>query len=138
MNIADTSNNGTVIEPLNSANSPTSEQANCPFYSILHDENMAVTNIPLLNPAADVDHQQQQCESSAINDFKDDTRRDWVAEPDSEKQALIDAEFQKLLTLNQELQTANNSLYAQVEKLKQELAEAEKMLQWQKKTLQCD
>ncbi|MBD2295773.1 hypothetical protein H6G06_20415 [Anabaena sphaerica FACHB-251] len=138
MNIADTSNNGTVIEPLNFANSPQSEQANCPFYSVLHDENMSVTNLPLLNPAADVYDglHLQQCESAVVDNVdnsKENTQKDWIAEPDSEKQALVDSEFQKLLTLNEDLQTANSDLYAQVEQLKQELAEAEKILQWQKK-----
>ncbi|MEA5550550.1 hypothetical protein VB713_06080 [Anabaena cylindrica UHCC 0172] len=122
MNIADTSNNGTVIEPLNSANSPSSDLASCPFYSVVHDENMAVTNLPLLNPAA-----EQQYEP-VVN-----TQKDWVAEPDSEKQAVVDSEFHKLLTLNQELSTANGDLYSQVEQLKHELTEAEKILQWQKK-----
>ncbi|AFZ55938.1 hypothetical protein H6G54_27500 [Anabaena cylindrica FACHB-243] len=122
MNIADTSNNGTVIEPLNSANSPSSDLAGCPFYSVVHDENMAVTNLPLLNPSA-----EQQCEP-VVN-----TQKDWVAEPDSEKQAVVDSEFHKLLTLNQELSTANDDLYSQVEQLKHELTEAEKILQWQKK-----
>jgi hypothetical protein len=129
MSIADTSNNGTVIEPLNSANSPPSEQASCPFYSVVHDENMAVTNLPLLNSAADVYDGLllQQCES-VVN-----PQKDWVAEPDSDTQALVDSEFQKLLTLNQELSTANDDLYSQVEQLKHELSEAEKILQWQKK-----
>ena len=57
---------------------------------------------------------------------------DWVAEPDSDKQALIDSEFQKLLALNEELRAANNDLYEQVEQLKDDLAESEKVLQWQK------
>ncbi|WP_413172501.1 hypothetical protein [Anabaena azotica] len=135
MNIADTSNNGTVIEPLNSPNSPLSEQAGCPFYSVVHDENMEVTNLPLLNPVTDVTNglHLQQCESSNTENLKNHPQQDWVAEPDSEKQAVVDSEFQKLLTLNQELSTANSDLYSQVEQLKQELAEAEKILQWQKK-----
>lgn len=136
MNIGDTSNNGTVIEPRNFANSPKSEQASCPFYSVLHDENTAVTNLPLLNPADDVDDglNIQQSESTVTDNLQDhNTQKDWIAEPDSEKQALVDSEFQKLLTLNEELQTANGDLYAQVKQLKQELAEAEKILQWQKK-----
>lgn len=135
MNIGDTSNNGTVIEPLNFANSPKSEQVSCPCYSVLHDENIAVTNLPLLNPAANVEDglNIQQSKSTVIDDLQDYTQKDWIAETDSEKQALEDSEFQKLLTLNEELQKANSDLYAQVKQLKQELAEAEKILQWQKK-----
>jgi hypothetical protein len=135
MNIADTSNNGTVIEPLNSPNSPLSEQAGCPFYSVVHDENMEVTNLLLLNPVTDVTNglHLQQCESPNTENLKNNPQQDWVAEPDSEKQAVVDLEFQKLLTLNEELSTANSDLYSQVEQLKQELTEAEKILQWQKK-----
>lgn len=135
MDIADTSNNGTVIEPLNFKNSPPSAQASCPFYSVLHDENMAVTNLPLLNPAADVHDElsQQPGESTVVDNLTDRTQKDWIAEPDSDQQAQVDSEFQKLLKLNEELQTANSDLYTEVEKLKQELAEAEKILQWQKK-----
>ncbi|WP_016949082.1 hypothetical protein [Anabaena sp. PCC 7108] len=135
MNIDDTSNNGTVIEPLNSANSPQSEQASCPFYSVVHYENMAVTNLPLLNPAADVYEglQPQQHDTTVTQNLTNHLQQDWVAEPDSDKQALVDSEFQKLLALNEELTTANGDLYSQVEQLKQELAEAEKILQWQKK-----
>lgn len=135
MKIADTSNNGTVIEPLDSANSPQSEQASCPFYSVVHYENMAVTNLPLLNPAADVYDglHPQQDDTTVVEDLKDNIPQDWVAEPDSDQQALVDSEFQKLLGLNEELTTANGDLYSQVEQLKQELAEAEKILQWQKK-----
>ncbi|WP_071189476.1 hypothetical protein [Trichormus sp. NMC-1] len=135
MNIADTSNNGTVIEPQNSANSPQSEQASCPFYSVVHYENMAVTNLPLLNPAADVYDglHLQQDDTTIVENVQDNIKQDWVAEPDSDKQALVDSEFQKLLALNEELTTANGDLYSQVEQLKQELAEAERILQWQKK-----
>ncbi|MBK1989872.1 hypothetical protein A0J48_020455 [Sphaerospermopsis aphanizomenoides BCCUSP55] len=135
MNIADTSNNGTVIEPLNSLNSPPSEQASCPFYSVVHDENMVVTNLPLLNPVADISDglNPQQCEAKVTDNLKNHVQQDWVAEPDSEQQAAVDSEFQQLLALNQELSTANSDLYNQVEQLKQELAEAEKILQWQKK-----
>jgi hypothetical protein len=134
MSIADTSDNGNVKKTPNSANSPISEQANCPFYSVLNDnEHQAVTNLPLLNPANNVDDGQQQCEYQVTENPEDNQQQDWIAEPDSEQQAVVNAEFQQLLTLNQELQKANSGLYAQVEQLKQELAEAEKILQWQKK-----
>ncbi len=120
MNEADTSNKGAVIESLNSANSPQSEQASCPFYSVVPNDNMAVRKLPLLMPAEDTQFAQ------------DTTQHDWVAEPESGKQALIDSEFQNLLALNEELRAANNNLYKEVEQLKDNLAESEKVLQWQK------
>ncbi|WP_373528870.1 hypothetical protein [Nostoc sp.] len=120
MNEADTSNKGAVIESLNSANSPQSEQASCPFYSVVPNDNMAVRKLPLLMPAEDTQFSQ------------DTTQHDWVAEPESGKQALIDSEFQNLLALNEELRAANNNLYKEVEQLKDNLAESEKVLQWQK------
>ena len=57
---------------------------------------------------------------------------DWIAEPDSEKQAVVDAEFKQLLELNQELRSANNDLYLQVEELRLAFAETQKALQKQK------
>ncbi|NEU82005.1 hypothetical protein [Nostoc sp. UIC 10630] len=120
MNEADTSNKGAVMESLNSANSPQSEQASCPFYSVVPNDNMAVKQLPLLMPAEDRQFS------------KDTTQQDWVAEPEIGKQALIDSEFQNLLALNEELRAANNNLYEQVEQLKDNLAESEKVLQWQK------
>ncbi|MEH2178838.1 hypothetical protein [Nostoc sp.] len=120
MNEADTSNKGAVMESLNSANSPQLEQASCPFYSVVPNDNMTVKKLPLLMPAEDTQFLQ------------DTPQQDWVAEPESGKQALIDSEFQKLLALNEELRTANNKLYEQVEQLKDNLAESEKVLQWQK------
>lgn len=119
MNEADTSNKGLVIESLNSANSPQSEQASCPFYSVVPNDNMTVRKLPLLMPAENTHS-------------KDTTQQDWVAEPESVKQAFIDSEFQNLLALNEELRAANNNLYEQVEQLKDNLAESEKVLQWQK------
>ncbi|MFN7660355.1 MAG: hypothetical protein ACK5P3_19885, partial [Dolichospermum sp.] len=57
---------------------------------------------------------------------------DLIVELDIDQHAQVNLEFQQLLNLNTELRTANNDLYAQVEQLKTELAEAEKVLQWQK------
>ncbi len=128
MNEAETSNNEAFVESLNSANSPQLEQASCPFYAVVPHENMAVQKLPLLGPAKDQQPETQVPEVSA-----DATKQDWVAEPDIEKQALIDSEFQKLLTLNEELRSANNGLYEQIEKLKDDLADSEKAVQWQKK-----
>jgi hypothetical protein len=121
MNEANTSNKGAVMESLNSANSPQSKQANCPFYSVVPNENMAISTLPLLMPAA---------EDTQFSE--DTTQQDWVAEPESGKQALLDSEFQNLLAFNEELRGANNKLYEQVEQLKDNLAESEKVLNWQK------
>ncbi len=127
MNEVDTSNKGAVMESLNSANSPQPEQASCPFYSVVPNESMAITKVPLLKPAKDTHY-----ETEAPQFSKDTTQQDWVAEPERDKQALVDSEFQKLLALNEDLRAANNGLYKQVEQLKDDLAESEKVLQWQK------
>ncbi|NJL64548.1 MAG: hypothetical protein HC903_25405 [Methylacidiphilales bacterium] len=58
---------------------------------------------------------------------------DWVAEPDCNKLALIDAEFQQLLVLNHELRTANSDLYNRVEELTSKLSDSEKSVQLQQK-----
>ncbi|RUR72668.1 hypothetical protein ACF3DV_06335 [Chlorogloeopsis fritschii PCC 9212] len=59
--------------------------------------------------------------------------QDWVAEPDQQEQELVGAEFQQLLALNEELRSANNELYEQVEHLKAALTESEEALQLQSK-----
>lgn len=127
MNEADTSNNRAVMEFLNSANSLQSEPASCPFYSVVPSENTA-SQLPLLKPAEDKQHDPPAAASPT-----DPTQADWVAEPDQEKQILIDAEFQKLLALNEELRADNNNLYQQVEHLQDDLAESVKALEWQKR-----
>ncbi|MBE9005112.1 hypothetical protein IQ259_08675 [Fortiea sp. LEGE XX443] len=128
MNEADTSNNKAVMESLNSANSLQPEQASCPFYAVVPSENLAMRQLPLLKPAEDQQHEPPNPQSS-----ENVTQEEWVAEPDSGQQAVIDNEFQKLLILNEELRAANNELYEQVEHLKDDLAESEKALQWQKR-----
>ncbi len=120
MNESDTSNNGAFIESLNSANSPQPEPGNSPFDSVVTQENVGIKKLLLLGPAKD-----QRTQTA--------NQQDWVAEPDSEQQAVINSEFQQLLALNQELQTANDGLYEQVGQLKSDLTESEKALQWQKK-----
>lgn len=128
MNESDTSNNGAFIESLNSANSPQPEPGNSPFDSVVTQENVGIKKLLLLGPAKDQRTQTANPQlSPGVN------QQDWVAEPDSEQQALINSEFQQLLALNQELQTANDGLYEQVEQLKSDLTESEKALQWQKK-----
>ena len=64
--------------------------------------------------------------------LEDSNQQDWIAEPNIDQQAQVNLEFQQLIKLNTELTTANNHLYTQVEQLKTELAEAEKILQWHK------
>jgi len=125
MNVVNTSNKSTVTETQNSANSPHIEQASCSFYPVVHDKDMTVTNLPLLKPTAN-----QQDQASVMENWENNTQSDWVAEPEDE--ALITSEFQQLLALNQELCSANSELYTQVGQLKDELAGAEKILQWQK------
>jgi hypothetical protein len=128
MNEADASNYEAFKESLNSANLPPQEQVSCPFYSVVPHENTPTKQLPLLQPAKD---EPPQTEVMVAREHA--SKQDWVAEPDSETQAVIDAEFQKLLNLNEELRSANSGLYEQVEQVKSELAESHKALQWQKK-----
>ncbi|WP_414588811.1 hypothetical protein [Scytonema sp. PCC 10023] len=127
MNQTDTPNNGDFVEPLTTTYSLQPEQVSCPFYSVNNSGSTAVANQPLLAPT-----QNNQCESEIASE-QDALQQEWVAEPNSEKQELIDAEFQKLLELNQELRSANNELYDKVEELKATLTESEMALQWHKK-----
>ncbi|NWF60569.1 MAG: hypothetical protein HXY43_15235 [Fischerella sp.] len=155
MNEADTPNIGPFIETLNSADMPQPQQTSCPFYSVVPMQNRAISQLPLLAPAADkqcqedVSYQDSVVETNReteitsnseslleLNEQQLDESKpglDWVAEPESEKEALIDSEFKKLLTLNEELRSANNNLYEQVEELRAALCESEGALQWQKK-----
>ncbi len=64
--------------------------------------------------------------------LEDSNQQDLIAEIDIDQHTQVNLEFQQLLNLNTELRTANDDLYSQVEQLKTELAEAEKILQWQK------
>ncbi|MEA5579980.1 hypothetical protein VB620_01335 [Nodularia harveyana UHCC-0300] len=116
------------MESLNSHNSLRPEQSNCPFYSIAPPDNMANTQAPLLKSAAEPQPEVQIPES-----HQDQTHSDWVVEPNSEQQILLDTEFKQLLALNEELRESNNQLYEEVEHLKDHLAESEKALQWQKR-----
>ena len=99
----------------------------------MDNNNITVTNLPIIKltpryrPTTDC-----QCETVVMEKLEDSNQQDWIAEPNIDQQAQINLEFQQLLKLNTELTTANNHLYAQVEQLKTELAEAEKILQWHK------
>ncbi|KAF3885702.1 MULTISPECIES: hypothetical protein [Nostocales] len=126
MNEADTPKNEAFVEPLKSSNSPQPERASCPFYSVLPGETTASANIPLLAPAQD-----KECENDITSDGASD--EDWVAEPDRDRQQMIDSEFKKLLVLNEELRLSNDDLYDQVQQLKMALNESEKAVEWQKK-----
>lgn len=155
MNEADTPNNGAFDEPQNPASAPQPQQASCPFYSVLPIENRTISQLPLLAPAP-----EQQCQEDAscqdsmteknlqieetsnseyilelnqqqLEELKPEL--DWVAEPEKEKQALIESEFKQLLALNQELRSANNDLYEQIKGLKTALSESEGAVQWQQK-----
>ncbi|MEI2578140.1 hypothetical protein [Scytonema sp. PRP1] len=127
MNQTDTPNNGDFVEPLTNTYSLQPEQVSCPFYSVNNSGSTAVANQPLLAPT-----ENNECESEIASE-QDALEQDWVAEPNSEKQQVIDAEFLKLLELNEELRSANNELYDKVEELKATLTEQEMALQWQKK-----
>jgi hypothetical protein len=116
------------MESLNSDNSLQPEQPSCTSYSIVPPENMVNTQVPLLKPAAELQPEVQTPESHPENNHSD-----WVEGLNSEQEILVDTEFKKLLTLNQELREANNQLYEEVEHLKDDLAESEKALQWQKR-----
>jgi myosin heavy subunit len=126
MNEADSPNHGDFVQPQDS-NSLQPEQVSCPFYSVSKSENTVTAKLPLLAPA-----EKQQCQSQILSE-ENTPQQDWVADPDSEKQELVDAEFKKLLGLNEELRSANNDLYDKVEELKSALTESEMALQWQKK-----
>ncbi|WP_017653526.1 hypothetical protein [Fortiea contorta] len=128
MNDADASNQGAFMESPNSANLPSPEQASCPFYAVAPHEILAIPKLPLLQPAKDKPHTTEVPKLS-----ENTTTQDWIAEPERDKQALIDTEFQQLLALNEELRSANNALYEQVEQLKGDLTESEKALQWHKR-----
>ncbi len=110
------------------ADSPARED--CPFYSVIPHQNMALPQLPAAPIEEEIEKQEVQVDVEVEVEVSQD---DWVAEPDKEQQALIDEEFQKLLSLNKELQKDNDDLYNQVEELKNSLADAEKALQWQKK-----
>ena len=66
------------------------------------------------------------------DELASNSQQDWVAEPDIEKQLAIDAEFQQLLDLNQELRSDNSDLYQQLEELTLALTDTQKALQKQK------
>ncbi|MBF2063895.1 MAG: hypothetical protein IGS39_05625 [Calothrix sp. C42_A2020_038] len=175
MNEADTPDNGASKQPSLSETTAQSEPVDCPFYSVLPNQNPSsqnpsnqnlnfaqnsVATSSIFSSANDLINQQdnlnetytdsqyqvltlnqEQWQSetiTSVNEMSQDNdiptqSSDWVAEPDSAKLAAIDAEFQQMLALNQELRTANDELYNRVEELTSRLAESEKALQFQQK-----
>ncbi|MEM6754720.1 MAG: hypothetical protein AAF630_17315 [Cyanobacteria bacterium P01_C01_bin.38] len=160
MHEAQTPDDGVNIKNLNSVDSSvSSEGTNNPFYSILAREHKA-KELLLLAPAneeslppAVVDYSQEKEVTEHIDttveitidsgldrdpvdeeiDLESDSNSDWVAEPNVKQQGIINAEFDKLLQLNEELQNANNQLYEQAEELTAALSESEAALQRQRK-----
>ena len=132
MNEAENPNNKAANESLSNSNSLHSEeQATCHFYSVIPDQNMEMHQLPAA--VEPVDSELLNNEPLTINIDTNKPESDWVAEPDIEKQKLIDAEFQKLLALNKDLRADNDDLYRQVEELKQVLADTQESLQLQNK-----
>ncbi|MBE9213423.1 hypothetical protein IQ247_12225 [Plectonema cf. radiosum LEGE 06105] len=155
MHETQTPDDGAYIEKLNSVDSlQSSERAANPFHGILAGENKAI-EVLLLAPASEQASLNQTASSSEDIDtaveiiidsqlsqspqFDQETnsehplKDDWVAEPNAQQQAMVNAEFDKLLQLNEELRSANNQLYEQVEELTTALGESQAALQRQKK-----
>ena len=161
MHEAQTPDDGAYIQNLNSIDSPQSSAgATNPFHSILAGENKA-KKLLLLAPASeeaplnqamhsspeeeiveDIDYSVEIIIDSQLNqspqldeetNLDDPPEDEWVAEPNVEEQAIINHEFQQLLELNEELRSANNKLYEQVEELTGALGNSEAALQRQKK-----
>ena len=160
MHEAQTPDDGVNIKNLNSVDSPQSSKGTTnPFYSILAGENKP-RELLLLAPAAEesispavVDYSQEEEVTEHIDkkveiiidsgldrdpvdeeiDLESHSNSDWVAEPNVEQQGIVNAEFDQLLQLNEELQNANNQLYEQAEQLTAALSESEAALQRQRK-----
>jgi myosin heavy subunit len=161
MNEPNTPDDGDLIQPLNSASPMSSEQASCPFYTVIPTESFAInfsvseqqepgagkeleSDSDVILPHQYRDSEDEDLESIFTADDgywhnhtgETDSAQnpgDWVTETDAEKQAAVNSEFQQLLKLNQELRQANEDLYQQVETLTSQLSESEKALQLQKK-----
>ena len=187
MNEADIPENENLTGSCNLGNSQQLKKENCPFYSLLpnedpeivSNENLLIPKLPPANSSVSAIPNDQEWENndwenevsspeSSMNigeedqtnndsessngilelnraqwesipdlDLSEDeltskSEKDWVAEPESEKQAAVNSEFQQLLELNQELRSANDDLYQQVEELTSALADNQKALQKQK------
>ncbi len=157
MHEAQTPDDGAYIQNLNSVDSPqSSKETTNPFNSILTGENKArelfllapFSEEPPPNQAVNSSQEEEvaehidttveiiidsQLHRSSQLDEETDLENDWVAEPDAEQQAIVNSEFDKLLELNEELRSANNKLYEQVEELTNALSDSEVALERQKK-----
>ncbi len=95
---------------------------------------MANTQLQILTPAVEAEPEVHTPDSQTNKNPSN-----WVETPNSQQEILVDGEnVEQLQTislqaLNEELRGANNDLYQQVEHLKDQLAESEKALQWQKR-----
>ncbi|MBD2137705.1 hypothetical protein H6F32_08920 [Anabaena sp. FACHB-1237] len=137
MTINTTANHSNVIKSTNFVHSPEplqTVQTNVPGSLLLdnkvhheYHQVMNLNNTPLIPPATD-----NQDRVVVMENSEDNYQKDWIAEPDINQQNFVNTEFQQLLNLNEELRQANNDLYSELERLKTELAETEKILQWQK------
>ena len=95
---------------------------------------MANTQLQILTPAVEAGPEVHTPDSQTNKNPSN-----WVETPNSQQEILVDSENVEQLhtislqALNEELRGANNDLYQQVEHLKDQLAESEKALQWQKR-----
>lgn len=138
------SNENTVVAKLPPAHSPVSTTVNNEQWEedkafpdstmeIASEEKMSVDSKS--NGILELDSAQwESIPDLHISEDKleSNSQQDWVAEPDSQRQADIDEEFQQLLDLNQELRSANDDLYQKVEELTLALTDNQKALQKQK------
>lgn len=161
MHEAQTPDDGAYIQNLNSIDSPQSSiGATNPFHSILAGDNKPKKQL-LLPPASeevplnqgmhsspeeeipeDIDYSVEIIIDSQLNqspqldeeiNLENPPQDEWVAEPNVKEQVIVNGEFQQLLELNEELRSANNKLYEQVEELTTALSDSEAALQRQKK-----
>ncbi len=159
MSEADTPNNGNFLQPLNSTSCPFDfvwHHANktisqLPLLAPAEDEqsqadapleldSVTQPNFDPPSPADKTDEQnqvfnQQSPPSSQQEQFHPSKAEldEIIPQLEPEKQTPVESEFQQLLSLNQQLRSDNDDLYAQVRQLQTALAESEEALQLQLK-----
>lgn len=95
---------------------------------------MANTQLHILTPAVEPKPEVHNPDSQTSKNPSN-----WVDISKSQQEIIVDSENVEKLdvisleTLNEKLRAANNDLYQQIEHLKDQLAESEKALQWQKR-----
>lgn len=158
MSEADTPNNGNFLQPLNSTSCPfdfvwhhanktisqlpllapaehNQSQANAPFEL----DSVTQPNFDPPSPADKADEQNHalnpRLSASSPEQFHPSKAEldEIIPQLEPEKQTPVESEFQQLLSLNQQLRSANDDLYAQVRQLQTALAESEEALQLQLK-----